>query len=128
MLSTKFSNYLYIKEIKVNEKGTMVTGKATTSRKKTDYDKFDYKGYVSSSWLIKFSGKDSTERAKSLKTGDKIIVPQDGFSIKSGEKYAEGKYSPTTVEIWEWSMNGGGSNSSQENEMAELPPEDDVPF
>jgi len=127
MLSTKFLNYLYIKEIKVNEKGTMVTGKATTSRKKTEYDKFDYKGYVSSSWLIKFSGKESSASAKNLKAGDKIIVPQDGFSITSGEKYDDGKYSPTRVDIWSWSMNGGGA-SSQEDDNAVLPPEDDIPF
>ncbi len=127
MLSTKFLNYLYIKEITVNEAGTFVKGRATTSRKKTDYDKFDYKGYVNSSWFIQFSGKDCIAKAKNLKKDDRIIVPKDGFSITTGEKYAENKYSPTVVKIWDFSMNGGG-NTSSEDQMTELPPEDDIPF
>lgn len=127
MLQSKYDNYLYIKEIKVNSAGTLVTGRASTSRKKTEYDKMDYNGYVQSSWFIKFAGKESTENAKKLKVGDKIIVPADGFTITTGEEYAEKKYSVTLVQIWNWRYNDGGKKKNVE-EKEETPPEDDIPF
>lgn len=129
MLTTKFLNYLYIKEIEVNEAGTFVKGRATTSRKATEYDKKDYQGYVQSSWFIRFAGKEATANAKKLKKGDKIIVPPNGFSITTGEEYADKKYSPTVVQIWEWSYNDGGKKkTSSENEQVSEVEEDQIPF
>lgn len=128
MLSTKFLNYLYVTNIEVNDAGTFVKGRATTSRKATEYDKKDYKGYVQSSWFIKFAGKETVANAKKLKKGDKIIVPPNGFSITTGEEYADKKYSPTVVQIWEWSYNDGGKKKDSSENEPETPPEDDIPF
>lgn len=129
MLSTKFLNYLYITNIEVNDAGTFVKGRATTSRKATEYDKKDYKGYVQSSWFIKFAGKETVANAMKLKKGDKIIVPNNGFSITTGEEYADKKYSPTVVQIWEWSYNDGGKkkDSSEPNSTPE-DGDDSIPF
>ena len=128
MLSTKFLNYLYVTNIEVNDAGTFVKGRATTSRKATEYDKKDYKGYVQSSWFIKFAGKETVANAKKLKKGDKIIVPPNGFSITTGEEYADKKYSPTVVQIWEWSYNDGRKKKASKENEPEMPPEDDIPF
>ncbi len=53
--------YMYVKDVKVNDAESLLTGRATTSRKKTDYDKIDYKGYVASNWNIKIIGKDAVK-------------------------------------------------------------------
>ena len=126
----KFKNYMHIWEIKVNEKGTKVSGRASTGRKATNFDKHPNGDYVNSSWLIDFSN--ATE-AKKLKTGDNIIVTK--FSITSGECYAEGKYSPTKVTIWEWEYNDSARSSKSSDKKVEKKKEvvsevddDDEPF
>ena len=124
MLSSKFDNICIIQDIKVNEKGTMVKGRMTSSRKATDYDKKNYNGYVQSSWWIRFVGKNSMEDAKKLVKGTFIVIPKDAWNVTSGEEYDEKKYSPTLVQIFDWKYydKNGGKKSD------EPAPEDEYPF
>lgn len=127
MLSGKFLNYLYITKIETSANGNKVRGSASSSRKATEFDKNARNGYVRNLWFIDFAGKESTENAKKLKVGDKIIVPPDQWSITNGEEYETGKYSKAKVTIWNWSYNDGAKKSSSTNEQ-EPPDDDDVPF
>jgi len=121
-------SYMYIKEVKVNDAGTLLTGRATTSRKKTDYDKMDYKGYVTSNWNIKIIGKDAVKEASKLKKGDKIIVTK--FTLTNSELYDEGKFSYPSLQILKWVYNDGAKSSSgNEQEEPEAEDGDDsIPF
>jgi hypothetical protein len=116
---------MYIKEVKINDAGTLLTGRATTSRKKTDFDKLDYKGYVTSNWNIKVLGKEAVKECLKWKKGDKIIVTK--FTITNSEMYAEGKFSHPSIQILKWEYNDGAKQASSTNEQ-EPPDDDDVPF
>ena len=120
--------YMYVKDVKVNDGESLLTGRATTSRKKTDYDKIDYKGYVTSNWNIKVVGKDAVKEAKKLKKGDKIIVTK--FLMTNSEMYEEGRFSHPSMQIMGWKYNDGAKSSgSNEQEEPEAEDGDDsIPF
>jgi hypothetical protein len=114
--------YMYVKDVKINDAESLLTGRATTSRKKTDFDKLDYKGYVTSNWNIKIIGKEAVKEAKKLKKGDSIIVTK--FNLTNGEMYEEGKFSHPSLQILAWKYKDGKESNEQEPEDEE----DDVPF
>ncbi len=117
--------YMYIKDVKVNTSDTLITGRGSTSRKKTDYDKLDYKGYVASYWNFKIIGKDAVKEAKRLKKGDSIIVTK--FTMTNSEMYEEGKFSHPSMQINAWKYNDKTKSNEQEPEDEENE-DDDIPF
>lgn len=130
MLSSKYDNRMYIgTDAKVNGSETMVSFRASTSRKATEYDKLPKNGYVYSSWNVRILGKDACKDAKRIKKGDKITVPHDGFSITNGEIYEENKFSYPQVQVFSFSFYDGKKSKSNEQEEPESEDgEDTIPF
>lgn len=130
MLSSKYDNRLYIgSDAKVNDAGTMVSFKASTSRKATEYDKMAKNGYVYSNWNVRILGKDACKDAKRIKKGDKITVPHDAFALTNGELYDEGKFSYPQLQVFSFSFyDGKKSKGNEQEEPSEPEPEDDIPF
>jgi hypothetical protein len=129
MLSSKYENRMYIgTDAKVNDAGTLVSFRASTSRKATDYDKLPKNGYVYSSWNVRILGKEACKDAKRIKKGDKIVVPPDAFSITNGEVYEEGKFSYPQVQVFSFSFYDGKKSKGNEQEEPEAEEESDIPF
>ena len=130
MLSSKYDNRMYVSsDAKVNDAGTLVSFRASTSRKATDYDKLPKNGYVYSIWNVRVLGKDACKDAKKIKKGDKITVPHDAFSITNGEIYEENKFSNPQVQVFSFSFYDGKTTKSNEQEEPESEDGDDsIPF
>ncbi len=129
MLSSKYENRLYVNtDVKVNEAGTMVSFRASTSRKATEYDKMAKNGYVYSSWNVRMLGKAVCKDAKKIKKGDKIVVPADSFSITNGEIYDENKFSYPQLQVFAFSFYDGKKSNEQEPDDEEDGEESEIPF
>lgn len=121
---------VFIKDdAKENATGKVVSVRASTSRKATNYDKFEYKGYVESSWWLEFKGEKAVSGASKLKKGDVILLNE--FILTSGEKYAEedgkGKYSPTKIQVMKWSFKDAGSKRADAKTGSKSTVDDDFP-
>lgn len=95
--------YATVWSVEQNDKG-FVKGRITTSEKDSDDN------YINSSWFVSF-GKNISEKALTLKSGDRILM--DKFSIKNpSKKKDDGTYvSYLNVNIYHYSMVTANSNS-----------------